>query len=505
MLNRVLVANRGEIALRIVRACHEEGIEAVAVYSEADRIAPHVKAADAAVELGPPPAKDSYLNVERILAAARHTDADAIHPGYGFLAERAHFAEAVEQAGLVFVGPPSSAIRMMGEKTEARRRMAAAGVPIVPGTTEPLRDADAALEAARGVGYPVLLKAAAGGGGKGMRVARTPDEVRKGFGQASSEAATAFGDGSVYLEKFVERPRHIEIQVLADSFGVVTHLGERECSIQRRHQKLVEETPSTAVDADLRAAMGDAAVRAAQSVGYVSAGTVEFLLDPSGTFYFLEMNTRLQVEHPITELVYGVDIVREQLRIAAGERLDLPAEPRVPRGHAIECRITAEDPFANFLPVTGRILHFQAPTGPGVRWDGGIETGSEVGLFYDSLLGKLIVWGEDRERAVRRMRRALKELLVVGLSTSQPFHSRVMRDETFLRGEYDIGFLERVGDALLERTLSPSDVEEIAVAAALAEDEVRSANVSLAAGEGSETAADSAWLRVARRAGLRWR
>ncbi|MDH3571335.1 MAG: ATP-grasp domain-containing protein, partial [Gemmatimonadota bacterium] len=345
MLNRVLVANRGEIALRIVRACHEEGIEAVAVYSEADRIAPHVKAADAAVELGPPPAKDSYLNVERILAAAQRTGADAIHPGYGFLAERAHFAEAVEQAGLVFVGPPSSAIRMMGEKTEARRRMAAAGVPIVPGTTELLRDADAAVEAARGVGYPVLLKAAAGGGGKGMRVARTPDEVRKGFGQASSEATTAFGDGSVYLEKFVERPRHIEIQVLADSFGAVTHFGERECSIQRRHQKLVEETPSPAVDAGLRAAMGDAAVRAAQSVGYVSAGTVEFLLDPSGTFYFLEMNTRLQVEHPITELVYGVDIVREQLRIAAGERLDLPVEPRVPRGHAIECRITAEDPF----------------------------------------------------------------------------------------------------------------------------------------------------------------
>jgi acetyl-CoA carboxylase biotin carboxylase subunit len=338
-----------------------------------------------------------------------------------------------------------------------------------------------------------------------MRVARTPDEVRKGFGQAASEAATAFGDGSVYLEKFVERPRHIEIQVLADTFGGVTHLGERECSIQRRHQKLIEETPSTAVDADLRARMGDAAVRAAQSVGYVSAGTVEFLLDPSGTFYFLEMNTRLQVEHPITELVYGVDIVREQLRIAAGERLDLPGEPRAPRGHAIECRITAEDPFANFLPATGRVLYFQAPTGPGVRWDGGIETGSEVGLFYDSLLGKLIVWGEDRERAVRRMRRALEELLVVGLPTSLPFHSRVMRDEIFLKGEYDIGFLERAGNALLRRTLSPSDVQEIAVAAALAEDEARSASVSLATDMGTERPGDSDWLRAARRAGLRWR
>ncbi len=505
MPSRVLVANRGEIALRIVRACHEEGIEAVAVYSEADRIAPHVKAADAAVELGPPPARDSYLNVERIVDAARRTGADAIHPGYGFLAERAHFAEAVEQAGLVFIGPPSSAIRMMGEKTEARRRMADAGVPIVPGTTEPLADAGAAVEAAGAVGYPVLLKAAAGGGGKGMRVARTDEEVRKGFGQAASEAATAFGDGSVYLEKFVERPRHIEIQVIAEAFGAVTHLGERECSIQRRHQKLVEETPSTAVDADLRARMGEAAVRAAQSVGYVSAGTVEFLLDPNGTFYFLEMNTRLQVEHPITELVYGVDIVREQLRIAAGEHLELPTEPRMPRGHAIECRITAEDPFADFLPATGRILYFHAPTGPGVRWDGGIETGTEIGLFYDSLLGKLIVWGEDRERAIRRMRRALEELLVVGLPTSLPFHSRVMRHEAFLSGAYDIGFLERVGDTLLERTLSPSDVQAIAVAAALAEDELRSASVSVATDDRGERVGDSAWLRAARQAGLRWR
>ena len=502
-MKRVLVANRGEIAVRIIRACHEEGLEAVAVYSEADRIAPHVKVADAAVEIGAPPARESYLDVDRILAAARVTGAEAVHPGYGFLAERAHFAEAVEHAGLIFIGPPASAIRMMGEKTEARRRMAAAGVPIVPGTTEPLRDADDAVRAAADVGYPVLLKAAAGGGGKGMRVARGPDEVRKGFSHASSEAVAAFGDGAVYLERFVDRPRHVEIQILADRQGNVVHLGERECSIQRRHQKLVEETPSPAVDADLRRRMGEAAVRAAQSVGYVSAGTVEFLLDPSGTFYFLEMNTRLQVEHPITELVYGVDVVREQLRIASGHRLGVPQGRLEPRGHAIECRITAEDPFASFLPVTGRVLYFHVPTGPGVRWDGGIETGSQISLFYDSLLGKLIVWGETRDRAIRRMCRALDELVIVGVPTSQPFHSRVLREPSFVAGRYDIGYLDRVGDTLLARSLSAADVEELAVAAALAEDEARAAAVSLANNGGIGGVQESAWLRAARLAGLR--
>jgi len=426
-----------------------------------------------------------------------------VHPGYGFLAERAHFAEAVERAGLIFIGPPASAIRMMGEKTEARRRMAAAGVPIVPGTTEPLRDAADAVRAAEGVGYPVLLKAAAGGGGKGMRIAHTPEEVRKGFSQASSEATAAFGDGAVYLERFVERPRHVEIQVLADRHGRVVHLGERECSVQRRHQKLIEETPSPAVDAALRRQMGEAAVLAAESVSYVSAGTVEFLLDPSGTFYFLEMNTRLQVEHPITELVYGMDIVREQLRIAAGEPLGVGPEPMQPRGHAIECRITAEDVFANFMPATGRVEYFDAPSGPGVRWDGGIETGGEIGLFYDSLLGKLIVWGETRDRAIRRMRRALDELVIVGLPTSQPFHSRVMREREFVAGRYDIGYLDRVGGALLKRSLSDTDVQEIAVAAALAEDEARAAAVSLAVNGGNGGQQESAWLRAARLAGLR--
>jgi acetyl-CoA carboxylase biotin carboxylase subunit len=501
-MNRVLVANRGEIALRIIRACHEEDLEAVAVYSEADRLTPHVKAADAAVELGPPPASESYLSVERLLDAAHKTGADAVHPGYGFLAEQARFAEAVEQAGLAFIGPPPPAIRAMGEKTEARRRMAKAGVPIVPGTTEPLGDADAAVQAADEIGYPVLLKAAAGGGGKGMRVAGTPEEVRKGFGQASSEARSAFGDDAIYLEKFVERPRHVEIQVLADRFGNTIHLGERECSVQRRHQKLIEESPSTAVDLDLRLRMGEAAVKAAQAVGYLSAGTVEFLLDRQGKFYFLEMNTRLQVEHPVTEMVYGVDIVREQLRIAAGEPMTCPNRPMRPRGHAIECRITAEDPFANFLPATGRIDYLHAPSGPGVRWDAGVETGSEMQLYYDSLLGKLITWGETRERAVRRMRRALDELVIVGVPTSQPFHRRVMDEPTFLSGAYDIGYVEHVGSDLLAPDLSDEELAQIAVSAALAEDEARGAMVPVGEAE-SDGRGESPWLRVARLRGLR--
>jgi acetyl-CoA carboxylase biotin carboxylase subunit len=380
--------------------------------------------------------------------------------------------------------------------------MQEAGVPIVPGAIAPAADADEAVATAKEIGYPVLLKAAAGGGGKGMRVARTAQEVRKGFTQASSEAVSAFGDGAVYLERFVEQPRHVEIQVLADRFGNTIHLGERECSVQRRHQKLIEESPSVAVDLDLRLRMGEAAVRAAQSVGYVGAGTVEFLLDPAGQFYFLEMNTRLQVEHPITELVYGVDLVREQLRIAGGEPMTCPSRPMRPRGHAIECRITAEDPSANFLPVTGRIEYLRAPTGPGVRWDAGVTTGSEVGLFYDSLLGKLIVWGESRERAIDRMRRALDELVIVGLPTSQAFHRRVMDEPTFREGAYDIGYVDRVGSDLLRRTLTDDEFADLAVAAALAEDEARAARIASDGGSPGSPA-ESAWVRVARLRGLR--
>lgn len=369
--SRVLVANRGEIALRIIRACHEEGLEAVAVYSDADRLSPHVRAANDAVALGPAPSAESYLNIPKLLEAARISGCGAVHPGYGFLSERAAFAAAVTEAELVFVGPPASAIQAMGDKTEARRRMQAAGVPVVPGLTRTLVDAADAEREAKVMGFPLLLKAAAGGGGKGMRVLRSAGEVRSAYQAAQSEAYKAFGDGSVYLERYVERPRHIEIQVLADQHGRVVSLGERECSIQRRHQKLIEEAPSVVVTPGLRRRMGEAAAAAASAVGYVGAGTVEFLLAPDGEFFFLEMNTRIQVEHPVTELVYGVDLIREQLRIAAGQPMRIAAGLLQPRGHAIECRITAEDPFSGFLPATGVVQYLRVPGGPGVRWDGG--------------------------------------------------------------------------------------------------------------------------------------
>jgi acetyl-CoA carboxylase, biotin carboxylase subunit len=501
-VKRVLVANRGEIALRIIRACHEEGFEAVAVYSEADARSPHVAAADCARPLGPAPASESYLVIDKLLAAARDSRADAVHPGYGFLAERAEFAAAVESAGLTFVGPPAAAIRAMGAKTEARRRMQEAGVPIVPGTTEAAPDAEAAGMLAEEFGYPVLLKAVAGGGGKGMRVVRDADELESAFTQASSEATKAFGDGAMYLERFIERPRHVEIQILADSHGRTVHLGERECSVQRRHQKLVEESPSPAVDAALRARMGEAAVAAAASVGYRGAGTVEFLLDPDGRFYFLEMNTRIQVEHPVTEMVYGVDLVREQLRIAAGEPTTVPDETPEPVGHAIECRITSEDPFNRFLPDAGRIAHLVVPTGPGVRWDGGIRIGSEVGLFYDPLLAKLIVWAETRPAAIRRMERALGELVITGVATSQPFHRRVMADPVFASGRYDIRYLDERGAELLAQAMGEDDVMRVAIAAALAEDERRRVVSPLPAGTPA-LQPDSNWARAARLDGVR--
>ncbi len=500
-VRRVLVANRGEIALRIIRGCHEEDIEAVAVYSEVDRTSPHVIEADAAIELGPAQASQSYLDIGKLLDAAKKAGADSVHPGYGFLAERAEFAEAVEQAGLAFIGPSAPAIAAMGDKTEARRRMQDAGVPVIPGTVEPATSAADAVSAAEGLGFPVLLKAAAGGGGKGMRRCEDATEAVRLFEQASSEAKAAFGNGSIYVEKCIERPRHVEIQVLADTHGNTVHIGERECSVQRRHQKLIEESPSPVVEVELRREMGDAAVRAAQAVGYRGAGTVEFLLVPGGSFYFLEMNTRLQVEHPITEMVYGVDLVREQLRIASGEAMSLSGNLLSPRGHSIECRITAEDVFAGFLPATGHIRYFKAPSGPGVRWDGGIEAGNEIGLFYDSLLGKLIVWGETRERAIRRMRRALDEMVIVGVPTSQPFHRRVMKEPSFLAGEYDIEYIERVGDVVLAPDSDEAELGFKAVAAALAEHEKRASAYVLAGVENRPT--DSAWLVAARRSALR--
>jgi acetyl-CoA carboxylase biotin carboxylase subunit len=501
-MKSILIANRGEIALRIIRACHAENLEAVAVYSAADRGSAHVRAADRAVPIGPASPAESYLSIERLIAAARGSGADAVHPGYGFLAERAAFAEAVQAAGLVWVGPPPAAIRAMGDKTEARRRMRQAGVPIVPGGSVAVEDPEGAQAVAQEIGYPVMVKAVAGGGGKGMRVVREPGSLHPAMEASASEALKAFGDGHVYLEKFIERPRHIEIQVLADDERTL-HLGERECSIQRRHQKLLEEAPSVALTVDLRERMGSAAVSAAQAVGYRGAGTCEFLLTGDNTFYFLEMNTRIQVEHPVTELVYGVDLVREQLRIAGGETMRLHAGSLTPRGWALECRITSEDPASGFLPSTGRIEYLRVPGGPGVRWDGGVDIGDEITLHYDSMLAKLIVWAADRPQAIRRMQQALDELVITGVATNQAFHRRLLADSEFQRGDIDIQFLDRHPN-LLAPAKSPDRMLDLAVAAALAEDEARgSRRPATASNGGAEPASPSEWARQARVEGLR--
>ncbi|GMV07229.1 MAG: acetyl-CoA carboxylase biotin carboxylase subunit [Gemmatimonadota bacterium] len=497
MIRSVLIANRGEIALRIVRAARELGIRTVAVFSEPDRLAPHVLEADEAHFLGPAPSSESYLRVDRILEAARRSGAEAVHPGYGFLAERAHFAEAVTDAGLVFVGPDAATIHAMGDKTEARRRMQAAGVPIVPGLVDPLADSAEALDAAAGIGYPVLLKAAAGGGGKGMRVVEDAAHLPRAFEGAQREALAAFGDGSVYLERYLGRPRHVEIQVLGDRHGNVIHLAERECSIQRRHQKLVEECPSAVLTPELRAAMGEAAVRAAQAVDYVGAGTVEFLYQ-DGEFFFLEMNTRLQVEHPVTELVTGVDIVAWQLRVASGEALTVRQEDVALSGHSIECRLTSEDPYRGFLPSTGTVTHLQVPTGPGVRWDGGIQEGFEVSLHYDPLLAKLIVHAPTRAEAIRRMARALDELVVVGVDTSAPFHRRVMDEADFRAGNLSIRYVEEHPD-LLDGQVPDDVLRAAAVAAALLEEERRQRHRTVRIGDAS-TGGMTPW----RRAGWPW-
>jgi acetyl-CoA carboxylase, biotin carboxylase subunit len=497
-MRRVLIANRGEIALRIIRACHEEGLEAVAVYSTADRLSPHVRAADHAIHIGPAPATESYLRIERLLEAAAQSGADAVHPGYGFLAERAAFADAVTAAGLAWVGPSAPAIRAMGDKTEARRRMRDAGVPVVPGGVEPVSDAAVAVRLAEEIGYPVMVKAAAGGGGKGMRVVHAATELPQALEAAASEALKAFGDAGVYLERFVERPRHVEIQVLADHERTL-HLGERECSVQRRHQKVLEEAPSVAVGPELRERMGAAAVAAARAVDYRGAGTCEFLLADDGSFYFLEMNTRIQVEHPVTELVYGVDLVRQQLRIASGQPMTVPAGPLVPNGWAIECRITSEDPANGFLPATGRISYLQAPGGPGVRWDAGVTAGDDVTLYYDSMLAKLIVWGADRERAILRMERALNELVLAGVPTNAGFHRRLLADPAFRRGDIDIQFLERRQD-LVTPTLGDDAAVRVAIAAALAEDAARRSRKPVVADGGR---AESRWLESGLREGLR--
>ncbi len=415
--DKLLIANRGEIAMRILRAARELGIATVAVYSEADRNAPHVRFADEAFHIGPPPARESYLVVEKLLDVARRSGAGAIHPGYGFLAEREAFAQACADAGIVFVGPPARAIGIMGDKLMARATVMAAGVPVVPGTEPGQTDEEMAAAAIR-MGFPVLVKAAAGGGGKGMRPVRHADELADAFGSARREAKAAFGDDTVYIEKMITEARHIEIQLLADSHGNTIYLGERECSLQRRHQKLIEEAPSFVVDAELRRRMGEVAVAAARAVDYVNAGTIEFLVDRDKNFYFLEMNTRVQVEHPVTELVTGVDIVQEQLRIARGRRLRLRQADIQINGWAIECRINAEDPYNNYLPSTGTITSAQLPTGPGVRVDTGVYEGNEISPYYDSMISKLICYGETRGEAVLRMRRALEEYRIMGVKTN---------------------------------------------------------------------------------------
>ncbi len=505
-LKKVLIANRGEIAVRIIRACHELGIRTVAVYSEADAQAPHVRTADEAVCIGPAPSAESYLRGDHLIEVALRLGADAIHPGYGFLSEREWFSRAVRDAGLIFVGPPPEAIAALGNKTAARQLAIAAGVPVVPGTTEGLKDAEEAIRVAEQFGYPVLLKAAAGGGGKGMRVVRTPEEMAPSLDAARREAQNAFGDSVVYVEKYIVGPRHVEIQVLADAHGTVLSLGERECSVQRRHQKMIEEAPSVAVSPELRARMGATAVAAARAAGYVNAGTCEFLLDAEGNFYFLEMNTRLQVEHPVTELVTGIDIVQWQLRIAAGEHLpfkgDIP-----PRGWAIECRITSEDPANDFLPSIGRIEYLQIPTGPGVRWDSGIETGSVVGLHYDPMLAKLIVHADTREQAIARMHRALQELTIVGVSSSREFHLRMMENEDFRTGNIEIQWLERTLPAILSVQAPAAEREIAALAAALIADRDRGGGIAHSsaarANAGPSGSQAGNWAVAARRDAIR--
>jgi len=449
MFSKVLIANRGEIALPVIRACRELGLETVAVYSDADRESLHVRFADDDVCIGPPPARDSYLNIPRLIAAAEITGADAIHPGYGFLAENAEFAEICAASKITFIGPTAEQIRTMGDKAQARKTMAGVGVPIVPGTPGPVEDVDEALAFANNIGFPVIIKAAAGGGGKGMRVAKDPDDFGRSFQLARSEALSAFGNGDVYVEKYLTHPRHIEFQILGDSHGHVIHLGERDCSVQRRHQKLIEESPSPAVDDALRATMGDAAVAGAKAIDYVGAGTIEMLLDEDGSYYFMEMNTRIQVEHPVTEMLYGVDLVKEQIQVAAGEPLSMTELPPR-RGHVIEVRVNAEDPSRNFQPSPGHITTYHPPGGPGVRLDSHVYDGYTVPPYYDSLLAKLICQGRDRSEAIARMVVALESFIIEGVTTTIPFLARVMQNERFVSGDFDTKFLERESHLMKE-------------------------------------------------------
>jgi acetyl-CoA carboxylase biotin carboxylase subunit len=442
MYKKILIANRGEIALRIIRACHELGIKTVAVYSTADEYSLHVKFSDEAVCIGPPPSNESYLNIPRILAAAEITHADAIHPGYGFLAENAEFSRICQDNGFVFIGPTAEIINAMGNKSEAKNFMKSCGVPVIPGSNDVLNDVGEARTLAEKVGYPVMIKASAGGGGRGMRLVKSQDELESAFGSAQAEAKSAFNNGDLYLEKFVENSRHIEIQILADSSGNTVHLGERECTIQRRHQKLIEESPSVIVDGDLRKKLGTSAINAAKTVKYVGVGTVEFLVDKNLNYFFMEMNTRIQVEHPVTEMVSGVDLIKQQIRMHVGKSFPSFLEKFQLRGHAIECRINAEDPANDFVPSPMEITSFHMPGGKGVRVDSHAYAGYQIPTYYDSMIGKLIVFSSSRERAIIRMERALEECIIEGPKTTIPFHQAIMRDEQFISGNFDTSFLD---------------------------------------------------------------
>jgi acetyl-CoA carboxylase biotin carboxylase subunit len=501
---KVLIANRGEIAVRVICDCRELGISTVALYSEVDRGALHVRRADEAYLCGPAPAAQSYLDVDRVMEIAHRAGAEAIHPGYGFLSENAAFAQRCAEEGIVFIGPKPDTIDSMGDKVIARQRMQAAGVPIVPGTTEKLTD-EQAIEFAKQIGLPVMVKATAGGGGKGMRLVQEASELESSIARARSEARASFGDDSIYVEKFVEEPRHVEIQILGDSHGNAIHLFERECSIQRRHQKVIEEAPANRMPPELRAAMGDAAVAAAKAVGYEGAGTCEFLVDKNFDFYFLEMNTRVQVEHPVTEMITNVDIVKLGIRIAAGEPIGLAQEDVSINGWAIECRIYAEDPEAGFRPSPGPIVAYRPPGGPGVRNDSGVFPGAEVTVFYDPMISKLITWGRDRDEAIGRMRRALKEFVVKGIKTSIPFHRVVLENPRFLSGHFDTSFIDT---EILpgKNTLLPPDPQEKEVAimlagiAAFRRDRELAARAQSAHGS---TASASGWRLAGRRAQVR--
>jgi len=489
MFNKILVANRGEIAVRVMRTAREMGIRTVAIYSEADRNAPHVLIADEAVFLGASDPASSYLNIEKIIRAAKDTGAQAIHPGYGFLAENPEFAERLVAEGLVFIGPPAEVMAKLGEKTSARRIMTESNVPIIPGMTSPEADVSRLAEVAGEMGWPVLIKAASGGGGKGMRIVGSESELEKAAELAASEALSAFGNGAIYLEKYLDRPRHVEFQILADMQGNVVHLFERECSIQRRHQKIIEETPSPALDDGLRARMGAAATAAARAAGYVNAGTVEFLLDQSGNFYFLEVNTRLQVEHPITEMITGLDLVRRQLEIASGNPLPFAQEDLARKGHAIECRIYAEDPAADFMPAPGRIVFARVPEGPGIRFDHGVRAGLDVPVEYDPILGKLVVWAEDRPAACARMIRALKETIILGVKTPIEYLLDILSSRDFQSGDTHTHFIEEHFSGWQPDT----DADETAALGFVANDMVGSKIAASAEGDLRSSEPPSPW------------